>query len=141
MMKKTYSEMNKLKTFEERFDYLNLEGSVGLETFGSKRYLNQILYGTKEWKSVRDKVIFRDSGCDLGIEGRDIYNKVIVHHINPISIEEILDRDPCVLDTENLITVSSTTHEAIHYGNKNLFLMEQQVERKKFDTCPWKKEE
>lgn len=136
---KSYSELKKLKTFEERYEYLRLKGSVGEDTFGSKRYLNQILYKSKEWKQARDKVIIRDNGCDLGIEGRDILkpNKVLIHHINPITVDDILNRDSKVFDQNNLITVSHRTHEAIHYGDSNL-LIKDPITRHANDTCPWK---
>lgn len=135
---KTYSELVKLETFDERYEYLKLNGRVGEDTFGSKRYLNQMLYKSDEWKSIRNKIIVRDNGCDLGIKGRDLDSKVIVHHINPITIEDVLNRNPKVFDKNNLITVSHMTHEAIHYGDESLLVLDP-VERRKNDTCPWKK--
>lgn len=137
MMTKTYSELMTIKDFNERFEYLKLSGRVGETTFGSKRYMNQILYRTKEWLSVRDKIIIRDNGCDLGIEGREIAGRVLVHHINPISIDDILNGERKVFDPENLITISHMTHEAVHYGNSDL-LMKDPIERRANDTCPWK---
>lgn len=134
---KTYSELKKLKTFEERYEYLKESGAVGIETFGFDRYANQALYNSREWKRVRDKVIIRDAGCDLGIEGREIPQKVLVHHINPITMEQLINRDPLIFDEENLITVSHRTHNAIHYGDKDQ-LLSGPVERSKGDTCPWK---
>lgn len=134
---KTYSELITLKTFEDRFEYLKLNGRVGESTFGSKRYLNQILYKTAKWLSVRDRVIVRDGGCDLGIEGREILSKILVHHIEPITIDDVINHNPKVFDEDNLITISHITHEAVHYGNEDL-LMKDPIERTKNDTCPWK---
>lgn len=134
---KTYSELITLKTFEERFEYLRLNCRVGESTFGSKRYLNQILYKTAKWLSVRDRVIVRDGGCDLGIEGREILSKILVHHIEPITIDDVINHNPKVFDEDNLITISHITHEAVHYGNEDL-LMKDPIERTKNDTCPWK---
>lgn len=139
MTGKTYSEMIKLPTFEERFRYLKLNGRVGENTFGSKRYLNQILYRTSEWLSVRDKIIIRDDGCDLGIRGRSISGRVLVHHIEPITIEDVLNRSPKVFDPDNLITISHMTHEAVHYGDEDL-LIKDPIERRKNDTCPWRRD-
>lgn len=136
-MTKTYSELITISTFEERFRYLQMNGLVGHSTFGSKRQLNQILYKTPEWLSVRNKVIIRDDGCDLGIPDREIAGRVLVHHIDPITIDDILNRDPKVFDMNNLICVSHMTHEAIHYGSENL-LIKDPVERRKNDTCPWR---
>ena len=136
---KTYSELITIPTFEGRFEYLRLNGRVGETTFGSKRYLNQILYKTDKWLSVRDKIIIRDEGCDLGIIDREIHRplKVLVHHINPITIDDVLNDDPKVFDPENLITISHMTHEAVHYGNSDL-LIKDPIERHKNDTCPWR---
>ena len=136
---KTYSELITIPTFEGRFEYLKLNGRVGETTFGSKRYLNQILYKTDKWLSTRDKIIIRDNGCDLGIQDREIKQplKVLVHHINPITIEDVLNGDPKVFDPENLITIMHMTHEAVHYGNEDL-LIKDPVERFKNDTCPWR---
>ena len=137
IVNRTYSELKNLDSFEERFNYLKINGQVGGTTFGSKRYLNQLLYKSQEWMSVRDKAIIRDEGCDLGIPGRDIGGKVLVHHINPITIEDILNNNPKVFDLENLITTSHITHEAIHYGDENL-LIKDPIIRTANDTCPWK---
>lgn len=137
--KKTYSELIKFNTFEERFDYLKLDGVVGAVTFGHLRYINQIFYKSKEWNSVRDKVILRDNGHDLGLEGMeyDIYGIILIHHINPITPDDILNRDEKLFDLENLISVSKATHFGIHYGNRdNLYIKE--TERRANDTCPWK---
>lgn len=136
-MIRTYSELSSLKTFEERYEYLRLGGRVGAETFGYDRYLNQVFYKDPEWKSVRDKVIIRDNGCDLGIDGRTINSRVIVHHINPITKDDILNRAPCLFDMNNLICTTKRTHDAIHYSDDDL-LIKDPVERSKNDTCPWK---
>ena len=138
-MRKTYTEMCSLPTFEERFRYLQLNGAVGSATFGSARYLNQALYKSDLWKRTKRKVILRDNGCDLGIEGREIMDKVYVHHINPISAEDILNRNPVIFDPENLVTVSLNTHNAIHYSSEDI-LVKLLEERKPNDTCPWRKE-
>lgn len=133
---KTYSELIKYKTFEERFRYLQLNSKVGEETFGKERYLNQILYKTAEWKKARDEAIIRDKGCDLGIEERVIFGRVIVHHINPITVEQVLNRDPIIFDLEYLITISHITHEAIHYGDESL-LVSNPIVREYGDTKLW----
>lgn len=134
---KTYSELITIPTFEERYNYLRLGGRVGAETFGFDRWLNQVFYKTNEWLSLRDKVIIRDLGCDLGIEGREIYGRILVHHMNPITKRDILERSPIALDPEYLITTSKLTHDAIHYGDENL-LMRDPIIRKPNDTCPWR---
>ena len=137
MIIKTYSELIKLKTFEERYEYLKLGGIVGKETFGFDRYLNQTFYKTDEWLSIRDHVIVRDNGCDLGIEGREIHSRILVHHMNPITKEDILSRSEYLLNPEYLICTIKSTHDAIHYGDESL-LITIPVERRKNDTCPWK---
>ena len=134
---KTYLELSKLKTFKERYEYLRLKGKVGEETFGFDRYLNQLLYRSKEWKAVRDFVLVRDNGRDLGMEGYDIYGKVLIHHMNPISLEDIYKRSDTLLNPDYLITTTLLTHNAIHYGDDSL-LITAPVERAKNDTCPWK---
>ena len=134
---KTYSELILLPTFEERFRYLQLNGSVGKETFGFDRYLNQNFYRSAEWKRVRDKVIIRDNGCDLGIEDRLIYGNVLIHHMNPINDKDIYNLTDILLNPEYLICVSHNTHNAIHYGNEEL-LVKAPIVRTKNDTCPWK---
>lgn len=136
-MNKTYSELCEIKSFEERFEYLKLNGIVGTDTFGFNRYLNQILYRSSEWKKIRNKIIIRDNGCDLGVEGYDISGRILIHHINPITIEDVRNRNSIIFDLNNLITVSHNTHNAIHYGDKDL-LITGPVERKLNDTCPWK---
>ena len=134
---RTYSELILLPTFEERYEYLRLDGRVGEETFGFDRWLNQTFYKSEEWLSMRDKIIVRDNGCDLGIPGRDIYSRILIHHMNPITKEDILRRSDILLNPEYLICVTPNTHRAIHYGNENL-LMKDLIERRPNDTCPWK---
>lgn len=137
-MIRTYSELIKLPTFEERFEYLRLDGIVGEDTFGFDRYLNQAFYRSQRWKSIRDKVIIRDNGCDLGMEGYDIYSKIIIHHINPIRVKDIELESDYLLNPEFLICTTHNTHNAIHYGDANL-LITAPVERTKNDTCPWRR--
>ena len=137
-MNKCYSELIKLKTFDERYEYLRLKGIVGEQTFGYDRYLNQYLYNSSIWKSIRNKVIVRDNGCDLGVEGLEIEDMIIVHHINPITLEDIENDNPCLYDLENLISSSDKTHKGIHY-DKKLAENRLPVERRKNDTCPWLK--
>lgn len=134
---RTYSELITIPTFEERFEYLRLDGRVGEETFGFDRYLNQVFYKSKEWLRVRDYVITRDNGCDLGMEGHEIYDKVLVHHMNPISKEDILKRSDWLLNPEYLISTIKNTHDAIHYGDSSL-LITAPIERRPNDTCPWR---
>ena len=137
---KTYSEMIKLKTFEERFNYLKLDGSVADETFGSNRYLNQALYRSPDWKSVRRQLLIRDNGCDLAVEDREIPPavNVLIHHINPITLQDILDRNPMVFSLENLVTTTKATHDGIHYGSLKTAVKDYK-ERTPNDTCPWKR--
>lgn len=136
---RTYSELMKLPTFEERYEYLKLGGAVGEETFGFDRYLNQVFYKSEEWKSVRNYVITRDKGCDLGVEDREIVgDRILVHHMNPITKEDILKRSDILLNPEYLITTVKNTHDAIHYGDSEL-LYQEPVERFKNDTCPWRR--
>lgn len=135
---KCYSELILLSTFQERYRYLRLNGEVGKETFGFDRYMNQFFYRSPEWRRVRDMVITRDEGCDLGIFGREIFRRPIIHHMNPIRPEDIRDRRDFILDPEYLITTIHDTHLAIHYGDDHLLLQEP-VERRPNDTCPWKK--
>ena len=136
---KTYSELIKLDSFDSRFKYLKLDGIVGKETFGFDRYLNQSFYRTNEWRKVRDHVIIRDNACDLGIEDREIPNglKIIVHHINPITVDDIINKEPWLMDPEFLITTIKLTHDAIHYGDESI-LMGEPIMRKPNDTCPWR---
>lgn len=135
---RTYSELSQLATFEERYRYLRLGGRVGKETFGFDRWINQMFYKDPEWLKVRDIVIMRDNGCDLGIEGREIYSRIIVHHMNPITKADILDRSKFLLDPEYLICTVKNTHDAIHYGDENLLIM-LPMERSPNDTCPWRR--
>lgn len=135
---KTYSELIKLPTFKERFNYLKLDGRVGEETFGFDRYLNQMFYKSPEWLEIRDRVIIRDQGCDLGLEDRRIYGRILIHHMNPITKSDILDRSDLLLNPEYLITTVKATHDAIHYSDISS-LGEDYVPRSKNDTCPWKK--
>lgn len=135
---RTYSELMALPTFEARYEYLRLGGRVGAETFGFDRYLNQKFYNSDEWKKLRDYIIIRDNGCDLGIEGRDIPRRILVHHMNPITIDDVNKRSDLLLNPEYLICTSKTTHDAIHYGDKNLLIVEPIV-RTPHDTCPWRR--
>lgn len=135
---RTYSELIKLSTFEERFNYLKLDGRVGEDTFGFDRYFNQMLYHSPEWKQVRREVIIRDEGCDLGIPGREIFGKILVHHMNPMRLEDIEEHNPDIFDPEFLITVQKQTHDAIHYGDEDLLIESSPVVRKPNDTSPWR---
>lgn len=135
---KCYSELILLPTFLERFRYLRITGRVGEETFGFDRYLNQLFYRSPEWKRIRDKIIIRDLGCDLGIDGMEIFGKILIHHMNPISMADIRNRSDFLLNPEYLITVSNETHQAIHYGDESL-LITVPAPRAPNDTCPWKK--
>lgn len=134
---RSYTELSKYSSFLDRFEYLQLDGTVGSETFGSNRFMNQAFYTSPEWRRARREVIIRDDGCDLGVEGYDIFSKILIHHMNPIREEDLLNRNPDILNPEFLICVSHNTHNAIHYGDKNL-LPAPLVERKPGDTCPWK---
>lgn len=134
---KTYSELITLDTFLERYRYLRIGGAVGRETFGHDRYLNQILYNSEEWKACRRDIIVRDKGRDLGVIGFEIHGRILIHHINPITVEDVLNRRPNVFDPENLITTVLSTHNAIHYGDESLLLLPP-IERLPNDTCPWK---
>ena len=134
---RTYSELITIPTFEERFEYLQLKGSVGKDTFGYDRYLNQVLYRSPEWKRLRNQIIIRDGGCDLACDGYDIYGKVLIHHLNPITVEDVLTRSRKVFDLDNLFCVSHSTHNAIHYGDVDL-LVTGPIIRTKNDTCPWR---
>lgn len=136
---KTYSELITLPTYIERFNYLKLGGRVGADTFGFDRHLNQNIYQhDPRWKDARDLVIIRDNGCDLGVEGYEIYGKIIVHHMNPITLDDVLNNRDWIYDPEFLICTVHNTHNAIHYGDENL-LMKAPIERTPNDTCPWKR--
>ena len=134
---RSYSELCKFKTFKERYEYLRLDGVVGESTFGFDRYLNQVFYRSQKWRAIRDQGIIRDEGRDLGAEGYDIYGKVIIHHMNPITIDDIEKESDYLLDPEFLICTTHNTHNAIHYGDEGL-LVTGPVVRTKNDTCPWK---
>ena len=136
-MIKCYSELKQFTTFEDRFDYLSLKGTVGQETYGFDRWINQTFYRSQEWKQVRYYVIERDTGCDLGIKGREIQSHIIVHHMNPILVKDIQDNTDILLNPEYLICTTEITHNAIHYGDKSL-LINMPESRKPNDTCPWK---
>jgi hypothetical protein len=135
---RTYRELSQLLTFEERYEYLKLSSIIGDKTFGFERYLNQEFYRSPEWKRVRREVIIRDNGCDLGIEGRDIIDRIEIHHITPISLEDFENGSPLLLDLNNLICTSPSTHKAIHYGEANLITPSEPTIRRPNDTCPWK---
>lgn len=137
-MIRTYSELVKLDTFEKRFKYLKLDGIVGSDTFGYDRYLNQNFYRSKEWRSIRDRIIVRDNGCDLGIPDRRIGGRILIHHLNPIATDDIVDYTEYLTNPEYLICVSHDTHNAIHYGDESL-LIPDYMERKPNDMCPWRK--
>ena len=137
MIIRTYNELMLLPTFEERFEYLKLSGRVGEETFGFDRWLNQKFYRSAEWKHLRDQVIIRDNGCDLGVDGRDIYGKILIHHMNPISKKDILERTDLLLNPMYLISVTKQTHDAIHYSDDSI-LMKDPIVRRRNDTCPWR---
>lgn len=137
-MNKCYSELITIPTFIERYRYLRLGGKVGEDTFGFDRYLNQIFYKDPEWLRTRDLVIIRDGGCDLAIPDREIRSRILVHHINPITKEDIINRDRKLFDLENLISTVKNTHDAIHYGDENLLIIEP-IERSQNDTCPWRR--
>ena len=134
---KTYTELSKLKTFEDRFDYLVESGLVGDQTFGGSRFLNQDFYRSKEWKKIRDQVIIRDNGCDLAILDRPINDRIIIHHMIPLRREDILYRTPFLIDPEYMICVSHQTHNALHYGSLNS-LPRDYTPRIPNDTCPWR---
>ena len=143
-MIRTYSELVKIDSFIDRFKYLELKGKVGYETFGYNRYLNQILYKSEEWREFRRKVLIRDSCCEMGLEGYDIDKEdyPTVHHMNPTTVEDVINRRKCVFDFNNVVTVSSKLHKGIHYGSRQIMQailsFYEPVERRKYDTCPWK---
>ena len=134
---RTYSELIRLPTFLERFNYLKLNGRVGEETGGCHRYFNQVFYRSKEWRRIRDFVIVRDNGCDLGVSGYDIFGKILIHHMNPITADDIRNRSDYLLNPDYLICVSHMTHEAITYGDERLLVTEP-IERAPNDTSPWR---
>lgn len=132
-----YTELKRFKTFKDRYEYLRLGGIVGDSTFGFDRYLNQLLYTSDKWRRIRNEIIIRDNGCDLGIEGYDLRNKIIIHHMNPLTIKDVQDVSDDIFNPEYLICVSQRTHNAIHYGDESL-LPQMPIERRPNDTCPWK---
>lgn len=138
MIIRTYTELSKLTTFNERYRYLRIGGKVGRETFGFDRWLNQQFYKSDEWLSVRNKVIIRDHGCDLGIRDRKIEGRILIHHMNPITKEDIVRKSKFLLDPEYLISTIKNTHDAIHYGDESL-LLNDYIERSRNDTCPWRR--
>jgi hypothetical protein len=139
MIERTYTWLSRLHTFKERFEYLRIDGLVGRETYGFDRFINQRFYHSKEWRSLRDHVIVRDCGCDLGIDGHEIYGRIYIHHMNPIGIKDVELMSKYLLNPEYLISVTHDTHNAIHYGDESLLTTEP-IERQKNDTCPWKKQ-
>lgn len=138
-MIRTYSELVKLNTFEDRFKYLKLNGNVGSDTFGFDRYFNQVFYRSLEWRKLRNEIIIRDNGCDLGVPGHEIFGKIMIHHLNPITLYDIEENSDILMNPEYLICTCHQTHNAIHYGDKDL-LMQDPIARSKNDTCPWRKE-
>lgn len=139
MKTKSYKDLKKLKTFEDRFKYLKVDGkSIGQSTFGYDRYINQAFYKSKQWKSVRDKVIIRDNGNDLGIEGEPIGGPIVVHHINPITLQDLEEGTNKVFDMDNLICCSKDTHNALHYGNDSYLDDIREIERSPQDNFPWR---
>lgn len=141
MIIKTYSELIRLPTFEERFNYLKLGGRVGADTFGFDRYINQAFYKSGDWLAVRDEVIIRDHGCDLGLKGYEIPEgySILVHHMNPVNVDDIVNVTEYLLNPEYLITTYLPTHNAIHYGDESSLIAQAPVERRPFDTCPWRR--
>lgn len=136
---KTYSDLIQIPSFIERYRYLRLGGKAGEITFGNERYLNQLLYRSLEWKRFRREIIIRDNGCDLGMEGYSIQGKIIIHHINPITVEDIYERSASIFDEDNVVCVSSRTHNAIHYGDEELLMIDEIIERRPNDTIFWRK--
>lgn len=137
--KKTYSELIQIPSYIDRFRYLKLGGKAGEITFGNERYLNQILYKSPEWKSFRREIILRDQGLDMGVDGYEIQGVILVHHMNPITVEDIYERNDCVFDEENVICVSKITHNAIHYGSEDLLVIDYIPERRPNDTIFWRR--
>lgn len=136
-MNRTYSELSSLPTFQERLLYLSLKAYVGQETFGSDRWLNQLFYRSSEWRKLRREIVIRDNGCEMGLTGYEIAGDIVIHHLNPATLEQIRSNDPILLDPENLVCVSKRLHNAIHYGDERYFPTEYQPRRPN-DTCPWK---
>ena len=138
-MIRRYTELRQIPTLEERFEYLRLDGHVGIDTFGYDRYLNQNFYRSKDWQRLRDFVIMRDLGCDMAMPGEEIIGKIIVHHMNPIKPDDIINHEMSILDPEYLVCVSMNTHNLIHYGVDEMPVKETVVERKPNDTCLWRR--
>lgn len=138
-MSRTYSELTAIDSYIERYRYLKIGGKTAEETFGNERYLNQVLYKSPEWKSFRRDIIIRDQGMDMGFDGFPINGIILIHHINPITAEDIINRSSVIFDPENVISVSQRTHNAIHYGDESLLDVDLLIERKPNDTCPWRK--
>ena len=139
MSSKCYSELIQIPSYIERYRYLKIGGKAGEITFGNERYLNQLLYKSPEWKSFRRAIIVRDEGCDMGVPGYEITGQILVHHINPITVDDILNRDDKVFDEENVICVCKTTHNAIHYGSEELLVVDEIIERRPNDTSLWRR--
>lgn len=137
-MIRTYTELSSIDSFEDRLRYLKLNGNVGSETFGFDRYLNQLFYRSPEWKKIRNEIIIRDKACDLGVEGFELDSRIIIHHMNPISKDDIINQTDLLLNPEYLICTSHRTHQAIHYGDEEL-IQPRLIERKRNDTCPWRR--
>lgn len=135
---RTYRELIRLDTFEDRFEYLKTNSTIGIKTFGFDRFLNQKFYNSKEWKTVRNEIIVRDNGCDLGVRDFTIYDSIIIHHMNPILIDDIVGVSEYLLNPDYLICTSDKTHKAIHYCEEISTINYKPIERKKYDTCPWK---
>lgn len=138
MTVRSYSELITLPTFEERFEYLRLNGKVGSDTFGFDRYLNQVFYRSKEWKHIRNQVILRDNGCDLAIPDRQLFDKIYIHHMNPILPDDVINRTSYLMNPEYLVCVSFDTHNAIHYGDASLLPKTNITVRSPNDTAPWR---
>jgi hypothetical protein len=136
MTTRSYTELSRLHTFEDRFDYLSLRGRVGEATFGYDRYINQEFYRSTQWRQTRDRVIARDEGCDMGVGGYEIYDKILIHHMNPMQMNDIVNASSAILDPEFLIAVTHRTHQAIHYGDRSM-IRQPLVARKPGDTKLW----
>ena len=136
----TYSELISIPSFEERFKYCQLKGQVGIDTFGFDRYLNQNLYRSPQWRSLRNQIIIRDNGCDLAHLDHPVNKRILIHHLNPITEQDVLNESSVLFDPENLICVSHMTHNAIHYGSEDL-LPKGEITRLPNDTCPWRQKE
>ena len=134
---KNYQTLIRLDTFEERFNYLALDGIVGEDTFGTRRYLNQTFYSSSDWHHFRDQIIVRDMGCEMALEGHEIFESIVIHHINPLRIEDLLNGSANLMDPDNVVCVSDRLHRAIHYGSIQLVLP-MYISRTPNDTCPWR---